>query len=147
MKKLFVFLFLLLSGIIYGQERMSFEGLEFTLPQSVFEEGLLSKGWEWTEDYCYKGTWLGRERELRMEWNGDNIENVTLLYYAPSEYAAISDFYNILDHYKELPAWRISEYYWILYQGQNEIILTLEQDKTTIKLIDSEVENMHFKIR
>ena len=147
MKKLFVFLFLLLSGIIYGQERMSFEGLEFTLPQSVFEEGLLSKGWEWTEDYCYKGMWLGRERELRIEWNGDNIENVTLLYYAPSEYAAISDFYNILDHYKELPAWRISEYCWILYQGQNEIILTLEQDKTTIKLIDFEVENMHFRIR
>lgn len=142
-----MFLFLLLSGIIYGQERMSFEGLEFTLPQSVFEEGLLSKGWEWTEDYCYKGMWLGRERELRIEWNGDNIENVTLLYYAPSEYAAISDFYNILDHYKELPAWRISEYCWILYQGQNEIILTLEQDKTTIKLIDFEVENMHFRIR
>jgi hypothetical protein len=146
MKKLFVFLFLLLSGIIYGQERMSFEGLEFTLPQSVFEEGLLSKGWEWTENYCYKGTWLGREGELRLEWNGDNIENVTLLYYAPSEYAAISDFYNILDHYKELPAWRISEYCWILYQGQNEIILTLEQDKTTVKLIDSEVENMRLRI-
>lgn len=147
MKKLFVFLFLLLSGIIYGQERMSFEGLEFTLPQSVFEEGLLSKGWECTEDCCYKGTWLGKERELRIEWNGDNMENITLLYYAPSEYAAISDLYNILDHYKELPAWKISKYCWILYQGQNEIILTLEQDKTTIKLIDIETENMHLRIR
>ena len=147
MKKLFVFLFLLLSGFTYGQERMSFDGLEFTLPQSLFEEKLISKGWEWTEDYCYKGTWLGRERELRIKWNGDSVENITLLYYASSEYAAISDFYNILDYYKELPAWRISDFYWILYLGQNEIILTLEQDKTTIKLIDFEVENMRLRIR
>ena len=134
MKKLFVFLFLLLSGFIYGQERMRFEGLEFTLQEPLFEEGLLFKGWEWTEDYCYKGIWLERERELKIEWSGNNIENITLLYYAPSEYAAISDFYNILDHYKELPAWRISEYCWILYQGQRgEIILTLEQDRTMLK--------------
>jgi len=147
MKKLFVFLFLLLSGIIYGQERMSFEGLEFTLPQSVFEKELLSKGWEWTEDYCYKGTWLGRERELRMELNGDNIENITLLYHATSEYAAISDLYNILDHYKELPAWKISKYCWILYHGQNEIILTLEQNKTTIKFINIETENIRLRVQ
>lgn len=142
MKKLLVLLFLLLSEFIFGQDRMSFEGLEFTLPQSIFEDGLVDNGWRWTEDYCYRGTWLENERDLKLEWNGDNLEKLTLIYVAKSKHEATSDFYNILDYYKNLPSWKISKHYRILYQGKNEIVLKVIYNKTIVEFIDIENENI-----
>lgn len=140
MKKLCVLLFLVLSGFLYGQERMKFEDISFSLEQYEFENQLSEKGWAWTEDYCYKGVWLDKERELRLEWNMSDLISLTLLYKNESEFAILSDFYNILDHYKKLPMWKITDYYWIIYDGQNEIVIQKTTRETTVRFIDTKNE-------
>ena len=144
MKKVFVLLLFLLPGFIYGQEtrRMHFDGISFSIPKDQFENNLEIRGWTRTEDDdCYQGSYLGHPRELTLDWYGSNLVSLSLVYISGCEFSISSDFFMILDYFRDYPMWRVTPNLWIIYDGPNEITVERTINETKVRFIDKINEN------
>lgn len=143
MKKVFVLLLFLLPGFIYGQtRRMYFDGISFSVPKDQFENILEMKGWTRTEDEgCYQGSYLGNPRDLTLDWYGSNLVSLSIVYTSDREFSILSDFYMILDYFRDYPMWEVTPNMWIIYSGPNEIIVGKTTNETTVKFIDKTNED------
>ncbi len=140
MKKLLLGFLLFCSTFVFGQSDMDFLGISFSNPN--FTNLIKQKGWTEVKTNCYKGLYLDTERNLYLNYYEENIVNVRLVFESDCEFSILSDFYKILDYYKDYPMWKVGEDYWIIYKGQNEISVRRTLTETEIIMIDIRNENL-----
>lgn len=132
MKKLFVLLFLLISWKIgFSQENRMVR----------FEDLKLHEG----RENCYTSEWLGKERKVVLVKEETELYKLIITYTGESEFEALSDFYGILNHFKDNPMWRVSEYLWIVYKEDMEIVVRLDILETKTEIINTKIEDRLIK--
>lgn len=95
----------------------------------------------YSQEDCFKIEWLGKEREKTIEYFGSDIWKITITREEESGFAALSDFYGILDHFKGNLMWKIADYIWIVYKNEYEIIIqVLDTYETKVEIINTVVE-------
>ena len=100
----------------------------------------------YSQEDCFKIDWLGKEREKTIEYYGSDIWKITITREEESEFLALSDFYGILDHFKDGLMWKVSEYVWIVYKDEYEItVQILDNCMTKVEIINTVVEEKLIK--
>ena len=95
----------------------------------------------YSQENCFRIDWLGKEREKTIEYSEGDIWKITITREEESEFLALSDFYEILDHFKEGLMWKISDYMWIVYKDKYEItVQILDNCMTKVEIINTVVE-------